>query len=66
MGYPSIPDPKTFCSTVSQLADGVHGYTAHNPTHEPVENFPKIENWAKIEEVLQHCLNYARAKKSGG
>jgi len=63
MGYPSIPDPKTFCGTVSQLSDGVHDFTDHNPTHPPIDGFPKIDRWDKIEEVLQHCLNYVRGKK---
>jgi hypothetical protein len=66
MGYPAIPDPKTFCSTVNQLGDEVHGFTGHNPTHEKIQDFPKIDSWARIEEVLQHCLNYVRGKKSEG
>ena len=66
MPYPSIPDPKTFCSTVNQLGDEVHGFTNHNPTHEKIDGFPKIDSWDRIEEVLQHCLNYVRKQKGGG
>ena len=65
MPYPAIPDPKTFCGMVNQLGDSVHDYTQHNPTHEKIEGFPKIDSWDRIEEVLQHCIDYVRGKKGG-
>ena len=65
MSYPAVPDPKTFCSGVNQLGDEVHDYTQHNPTHEKWDGFPDIKagGWRKIEEVLEHLLNYARSQK---